>query len=68
MCRKTVERHIECQNVTCYIAFLCRIKDQAENCALHRWFLRGEAVPQLSEEDIELAELDYLEKTLNEQI
>lgn len=59
MCRETVK----CQNVTCYIAFLCRIKDKAESCALHRRFLLGEAVPQLSEEDIrELSRLEYLEK------
>jgi hypothetical protein len=56
-------KNIKCQNVTCYITFLCRIKDQAENCALHQQFLAGEAVLQLSEEDIrELSRLDYLEK------
>jgi hypothetical protein len=45
------------------MVFLCQIKGQAENCALHRQFLAGEAVLQLSEEDIrELSKLDYLEK------
>lgn len=36
---------MECQNASCYISFLCRIKHhRAENCAIHRWYLEGEGV------------------------
>lgn len=35
---------MECQNKNCYLSFMCRIKNKAENCAIHRWYLSGEAV------------------------
>lgn len=35
---------MECKNKTCYLAFMCKHKDRAENCAIHKWFLEGEGV------------------------
>ena len=37
-----VSQNIECQNTSCHIAEVCRIKDRAHNCAIHRAFKRGE--------------------------
>jgi len=52
---------MECQNTTCYLIFLCHIKDRAQNCALHRQFIAGEPVIQFTAEEMkEIAEHDYL--------
>ncbi len=55
-----------CENATCYLVFVCYIKDRAENCSLHKQFLKGEPVIQFSAEDImEIAEHQYVSKYLD---
>lgn len=43
---------MNCQNATCYLILECRIKYKAENCAIHKRFLKGEPVFQYSDEEI----------------
>jgi len=43
-----------CQNAACYLTFQCCIKNRAENCSIHRRFLKGESVIQYTEEELEI--------------
>lgn len=54
----------ECQNTACYLALVCHLRKDAEHCAIHRWFLKGEEVIQFTEEDLqEIAEHHFLEES-----
>jgi len=42
-----------CQNIACYLTFKCRIKNSAEKCAIHRYYLNGESVFQFKPDELE---------------
>lgn len=42
-----------CQNAACYLIFECHIKDRAENCSIHRWYLEGYPVFQYTEKELQ---------------
>ena len=42
----------KCRNNSCYLVLVCRHRNAANNCSIHRWYLKGEGVIQYPEEEM----------------
>lgn len=45
---------MDCQNAACYLLLQCRIKDCAQNCSIHRNYLKGNPIFEFSKEELDI--------------